>query len=187
MNLGALAKKFVGDNIMDRGRNASDYDDSDEDYEEAESEEEFPPKEDFSRPGGYGRNSSAASGFSGFGSTDFKTKSPSVSSMSIGAVNKQKIKMFSPTAYNEVRKIGEFYKEGYQIVLQLDKTKEREDVRRMVDFFIGLAFGLGGEVRPTGGLSYLIVPANCEFVDESVVTEERGGSSISSVMHDIFS
>ena len=83
--------------------------------------------------------------------------------------------MFAPVHFGEVKKIVEFYKQGCQIVLQLDKVADRDVERHIVDFFLGAACMVDGVLQQTGTNSYLVVPASCEFdINDSENSPEFG-------------
>ena len=48
-----------------------------------------------------------------------------------------------PRSYSEARKVGEYYREGNPVIINLDDMEESER-KRLVDFASGLVFGLHG-------------------------------------------
>ena len=64
-----------------------------------------------------------------------------------------------PRYYNEARTIGEHYREGNPVIINLDDMDESER-KRLVDFASGLAFGLRGRIEKITSVVFLISPAN---------------------------
>ena len=72
-----------------------------------------------------------------------------------------------PRSYSEARKVGEYYREGNPVIINLDDMDESER-KRLVDFASGLAFGLQGGIERIASRVFLISPANV-----SVRTEDK--------------
>ena len=64
-----------------------------------------------------------------------------------------------PRTYSEARAIGEQYREGNPVIINLDDMDESER-KRLVDFASGLAFGLRGGIEKITSVVFLISPAN---------------------------
>ena len=72
-----------------------------------------------------------------------------------------------PRFYNEARIIGEHFRQGNPVIINLTEMDE-SDHKRLVDFASGLAFGLHGTIERVTKKVFLISPANV-----LVSTEEK--------------
>jgi cell division inhibitor SepF len=74
-----------------------------------------------------------------------------------------------PTSYNEARAIGEAYREGTPVIMNLTEMDDA-DAKRLVDFAAGLAFALRGSIDKVTNKVFLISPPN---VDPSAEDKRR--------------
>ena len=72
-----------------------------------------------------------------------------------------------PKRFNEARDVGDRFKEGVPVIMNLQGTEDSA-ARRLVDFASGLVFGLDGKIEMVANRVYLLTPANME-----VSAEER--------------
>jgi cell division inhibitor SepF len=70
-----------------------------------------------------------------------------------------------PTTYREARTIGEHFREGTPVIMNLTEMEEA-DARRLVDFGAGLAFGLRGTMERVTNRVFLLSPANVHVTAE---------------------
>ncbi|HEY8472745.1 MAG TPA: cell division protein SepF [Natronosporangium sp.] len=70
-----------------------------------------------------------------------------------------------PTTYREARTIGEHFREGTPVIMNLTEMDEA-DARRLVDFGAGLAFGLRGTMERVTNRVFLLSPANVHVTAE---------------------
>ena len=70
-----------------------------------------------------------------------------------------------PRFYNEARTIGEHFREGNPVIINLTDMEEC-DHKRLVDFASGLAFGLHGTIERVTKKVFLISPANLQVSSE---------------------
>ena len=70
-----------------------------------------------------------------------------------------------PRFYNEARTIGEHFREGKPVIINLTDMDESEH-KRLVDFASGLAFGLHGTIERVTKKVFLISPANLHVSSE---------------------
>jgi cell division inhibitor SepF len=68
---------------------------------------------------------------------------------------------FSPSAYADVAPIGEAFRSGDVISMDLSGLSG-EDAKRMIDFASGLTFGLSGRIERLGGKVFLLTPKGVE-------------------------
>ena len=70
-----------------------------------------------------------------------------------------------PRFYNEARTVGEHFREGNPVIINLTDMDESEH-KRLVDFASGLAFGLHGTIERVTKKVFLISPANLQVSSE---------------------
>lgn len=70
-----------------------------------------------------------------------------------------------PHSYNEARPIGERYREGNPVIMNLTAMADR-DAKRLVDFAAGLAFALRGSIDKITNKVFLLSPPNVEMSAE---------------------
>jgi cell division inhibitor SepF len=70
-----------------------------------------------------------------------------------------------PKRFDEAREIGERYRRGVPVIMNLQGTEDAV-ARRLVDFASGLVFGLDGKIEPVAQRVYLLTPANMEVSAE---------------------
>jgi cell division inhibitor SepF len=74
-----------------------------------------------------------------------------------------------PKRFNEAREIGERFKDGVPVIMNLQQTEE-PIARRLVDFASGLVFAQDGKIEMVAGRVYLLTPRD---VDVSAEERER--------------
>ena len=70
-----------------------------------------------------------------------------------------------PRSYSEARKVGEYYREGNPVIINLDDMEEGER-KRLVDFSSGLVFGLHGRIERISLKVFLLSPSNVSVSNE---------------------
>ena len=70
-----------------------------------------------------------------------------------------------PRYYNEARTIGEHFRQGNPVIINLTEMDESEH-KRLVDFASGLAFGLHGTIERVTKKVFLLSPANVSVSSE---------------------
>ena len=73
----------------------------------------------------------------------------------------------NPRTYNEARMIGENFREGIPVIMNLTEMDDA-DAKRLVDFSAGLIFGLRGGIERITSKVFLLSPDNV-----SVTAEEK--------------
>jgi cell division inhibitor SepF len=71
----------------------------------------------------------------------------------------------NPRSYNEARAIGERYREGHTVLMNLTDMGEPE-MKRLVDFASGLVFGHHGTIEKVTNKVFLLSPANVKVSNE---------------------
>jgi cell division inhibitor SepF len=85
-----------------------------------------------------------------------------------------RITTLHPRTYNEARTIGEHFREGIPVIMNLTEMVD-SDAKRLVDFAAGLIFGLHGSIERVTNKVFLLSPANVEVTAEDKARiAERG-------------
>jgi len=85
-----------------------------------------------------------------------------------------RITTLHPRTYNEARTIGEHFREGTTVIMNLTEMVD-SDAKRLVDFAAGLIFGLRGSIERVTNKVFLLSPANVEVTAEDKARmAERG-------------
>jgi len=85
-----------------------------------------------------------------------------------------RITTLHPRTYNEARTIGEHFREGTPVIMNLTEMVD-SDAKRLVDFAAGLIFGLRGSIERVTNKVFLLSPANVEVTAEDKARiAERG-------------
>jgi cell division inhibitor SepF len=70
-----------------------------------------------------------------------------------------------PRTYNEARTIGEHYRDGVPVIMNLTEMED-VDAKRLVDFAAGLIFGLRGTIERVTSKVFLLSPQNVTVTAE---------------------
>lgn len=85
----------------------------------------------------------------------------------------QRISTIHPRTYNEAKVIGEAFRSGVPVIMNLGDMDDA-DAKRLVDFAAGLVFGLHGAIERVTSKVFLLSPANIEVSPaEKVRVPER--------------
>ena len=82
-----------------------------------------------------------------------------------------RIVTISPRFYSEARAIGEFYRDGNPVIMNLSDMEESER-KRLIDFASGLVFGHAGTIERVTSKVFLLTPPNV-----SVSSEEKSAAA----------
>ncbi len=85
-----------------------------------------------------------------------------------------KITTLQPSSYNEARQIGEAFREGIPVIMNLTEMAD-EDAKRLVDFAAGLIFGLRGSIEKVTNKVFLLSPSNVRVSAEDKRLIAEGG------------
>ena len=75
----------------------------------------------------------------------------------------RRIATVAPDSFRDARGIGELFREGVPVILNLT-SMEPADAKRVVDFAAGLTFGLRGSIERVATRVFLLSPNNTEVV-----------------------
>ncbi|MCE0768549.1 cell division protein SepF [Pseudonocardia kujensis] len=91
-----------------------------------------------------------------------------------GAAALARITTLQPSSFTEARTIGERYRDGVPVIINLTDLDEAA-ARRLVDFAAGLAFALRGSIDKVTSRVFLLTPADVEVsADDARRLAERG-------------
>lgn len=82
------------------------------------------------------------------------------------AADLNRITTIHPHTYNDARRIGEEYREGVPVIMNLTEMDD-VDAKRIVDFAAGLVFGLHGTIERVTNKVFLLSPVNVEVGAEA--------------------
>jgi cell division inhibitor SepF len=79
-----------------------------------------------------------------------------------------------PKTYNEARQIGERFREGGAVIMNLTELADA-DAKRLVDFAAGLIFGLRGSIERVTNKVFLLSPRDVDVTAEDKARIREGG------------
>lgn len=82
-------------------------------------------------------------------------------------VTSHKVHVTNPTTFNDIEEVGERFRNGIPVIMNLDGSSEGV-AKRLLDFASGLIYGLDGRIERVGDRVFLLTP-----VGTDVSTEER--------------
>ncbi|QQQ75037.1 cell division protein SepF [Saccharothrix sp. 6-C] len=85
-----------------------------------------------------------------------------------------RITTLHPRSYNEARTIGEHYRDGTPVIMNLTDMNDA-DAKRLVDFAAGLAFALRGSIDKVTNKVFLLSPPNIDVTAEDRRRLAEGG------------
>lgn len=90
----------------------------------------------------------------------------------VGELNR--ITTIHPRTYNEAKNIGEAFRDGVPVIMNLTDMDD-SDAKRLVDFAAGLAFGLHGSIERVTSKVFLLSPSYVEVDGGSASEQPRTG------------
>jgi cell division inhibitor SepF len=72
-----------------------------------------------------------------------------------------RITTIHPRTYNEAKNIGEWFRDGVPVIMNLTDMDD-SDAKRLVDFAAGLVFGLHGTIERVTSKVFLLSPSHVE-------------------------
>jgi cell division inhibitor SepF len=166
---GAMHKMAVYLGLVEDDPRYDDGYDSYEEYEDEYGEASEPAEPEADRPAARGRTE--------FLMDPAPPAPPRASTHVPGpthATDLARITTLHPRTYNEARTIGEHFREGTPVIMNLTEMVD-SDAKRLVDFAAGLIFGLHGSIDRVTNRVFLLCPANVEVTAEDKARiAERG-------------
>ncbi len=93
----------------------------------------------------------------------------------MGAVAElSRITTLHPRTYNEARTVGENFREGVPVIMNLSEMDDA-DAKRLVDFAAGLIFGVRGSIERVTNKVFLLSPPNVSVAAEDKQRIAEGG------------
>lgn len=80
----------------------------------------------------------------------------------VSATDLRRIQTIKPRTYNDARLIGEAFRQGVPVIMNLTEMSDA-DAKRLVDFSAGLSFGLHGSIERVTTAVFLLSPAHVEI------------------------
>src|SRR5580704_2817359 len=128
-----------------------DYDDDQADRAE--------PADEVDAEVGVKRDGEVRAGYVGYQAADWRTEHVAQTT------DLERITTQHPRTYTEARTIGEHFREGTPVIMNLTEMVD-SDAKRLVDFAAGLSFGLRGSIERVTNKVFLLSPANVEVTAE---------------------
>jgi cell division inhibitor SepF len=85
-----------------------------------------------------------------------------------------RITTLHPSTYNEARNIGENFREGIPVIMNLSEMDDG-DAKRLVDFAAGLVFAVHGTIERVTNKVFLLSPPNVAVAAEDKQRIAEGG------------
>jgi cell division inhibitor SepF len=85
-----------------------------------------------------------------------------------------RITTLHPRTYNEARQIGESFRDGKPVIMNLTEMDDA-DAKRLVDFAAGLSFGLRGSIERVTNKVFLLSPRDVDVTAEDKARIREGG------------
>ncbi len=85
-----------------------------------------------------------------------------------------RITTLHPRTYNEARNIGEHFRDGTPVIMNLSEMDDN-DAKRLVDFAAGLVFATRGTIERITNKVFLLSPANVTVAAEDKQRIAEGG------------
>ena len=164
----AMRKMAVYLGLVEDDHRYQDKHDSYGEYEDYDDQAEPAEPADEADPRGVKREAEVGSGYVGYQAADWRTEHVSQTT------DLARITTLHPRTYNEARTIGEHFREGTPVIMNLTEMVD-SDAKRLVDFAAGLIFGLRGSIERVTNKVFLLSPANVEVTAEDKARiAERG-------------
>ncbi|HZA31724.1 MAG TPA: cell division protein SepF [Propionibacteriaceae bacterium] len=100
--------------------------------------------------------------------TPLETRRPAASASSAPeprTADVSRIVTVHPRTYNDARTIGEHFRDGVPVIMNLSEMEDA-DAKRLVDFSAGLIFGLRGAIERVTSKVFLLSPENVKVAAE---------------------
>ncbi|MGF0116469.1 cell division protein SepF [Promicromonospora sp. Marseille-Q5078] len=95
-------------------------------------------------------------------------------SESVVGADLRRITTIHPRSYNDARTIGEAFRGGTPVIMNLSDMDDA-DAKRLVDFSAGLIFGLRGSIERVTNKVFLLSPEHVEIAGEEPPPEKAPG------------
>jgi cell division inhibitor SepF len=147
--------------VEDRDRYEDEYDEYTDEYDreyEEDVPETYEPQEIERPPARREREHSATV-------SSLADRRPMAQPRSAPAAREARITTLHPRTYNEARTLGEHFRDGVPVIMNLSEMDD-VDAKRLVDFAAGLIFGLRGSIDRITAKVFLLTPADVQVTAE---------------------
>jgi cell division inhibitor SepF len=121
-----------------------------------------------------GGGGSTASGAAGLAVREPVAAVPEPAPAPAPAPQPHPITTLHPRTYNEARQIGESFRDGKPVIMNLTEMNDA-DAKRLVDFAAGLSFGLRGSIERVTNKVFLLSPRDVAVTAEDKARIREGG------------
>jgi cell division inhibitor SepF len=97
-----------------------------------------------------------------------------VSVATVARPDMARIVTLHPRTYNEARTLGEHFRDGTPVIMNLSEMDD-VDAKRLVDFSAGLIFGLRGDIERVTAKVFLLSPPDVTVTAEDKARIASGG------------
>ena len=94
-----------------------------------------------------------------------RRRTPAPASAAAGVAELTRITTLHPRTYNEARTVGENFREGVPVIMNLSEMDDA-DAKRLVDFAAGLVFAVRGTIERVTNKVFLLSPPNVSVAAE---------------------
>ena len=151
----AMRKMAVYLGLVEDDHHSQEKYDSYDEYEDYDDQADRAEQADGADARGEGRDAEVGGGYGGYQAADWRAEQVSQTT------DLARITTLHPRTYNEARTIGEHFREGTPVIMNLTEMVD-SDAKRLVDFAAGLIFGLRGSIDKVTNKVFLLSPANVE-------------------------
>jgi cell division inhibitor SepF len=160
----AMRKMAVYLGLVEDDHRYQDKYDSYGEYEDYDDQADRAEQADEADARAVARDGEVGGGYVGYQAADYVSQTTDLA----------RITTLHPRTYNEARTIGEHFREGTPVIMNLTEMVD-SDAKRLVDFAAGLIFGLRGSIERVTNKVFLLSPANVEVTAEDKARiAERG-------------
>ena len=85
--------------------------------------------------------------------------------VAVRAMSSAKVHVTNPTTFNDVEEVGERFRNGIPVIMNLAGASEAV-AKRLLDFASGLIYGLEGRIERVGDRVFLLTPLGVEVSSE---------------------
>ena len=108
------------------------------------------------------------------GAVALDTAPPRIVPAPVPQADTYRITTLHPRTYNEARTIGEHFRSGTPVIINLTEMDD-VDAKRLVDFAAGLIFGLRGSIERVTNKVFLLSPEHVQVTAEDKARIAEGG------------
>ena len=172
--LGLYLGLVEDDEDRDRRYADDDYDEDDFDEPAPVSSRRWTPSEDTGRTATLRRPVEERARTRGAVALDHAPRIAPAPAPVAPAMDAYRITTLHPRTYNEARTIGEHFRSGTPVIINLTEMDD-VDAKRLVDFAAGLIFGLRGSIERVTNKVFLLSPEHVQVTAEDKARIAEGG------------